>query len=322
MMLPFRGRCAFRMFMPKKPSKYGIKVFSLVDARTYYTSKLEIYAGVQPEGPFQVDNSTKAVSLRMFEHISNSGRNITMDRWFNSFALTEEAFTQHRLTIVGTLNSRAKGIPQEFREKNKRPIPSTVFGFGTYMTLASHVPKKNKNILIISSFHREGVIDESTGDAQKPIITFYNTTKCGVDVNKMISSYSVARNTRRWPLVIFYGMLNLAGINAFIIHRSNNEPESQINRRLFLKQLGLELVKVNIAKRATMLNLPRNIRQTAAKFAGVNMVPPQDPPPNKRGYCKYCKKRQTRYFCKFCKSLLCMEHITACCGECAERNQL
>lgn len=49
MLLGFRGRCGFRIYIPNKPNKYGIKVFSTVDAKTFYTSHLEIYAGSQPE---------------------------------------------------------------------------------------------------------------------------------------------------------------------------------------------------------------------------------------------------------------------------------
>ena len=30
-LLTFRGRCAFRRYMPKKPSKYGIKIWMMCD---------------------------------------------------------------------------------------------------------------------------------------------------------------------------------------------------------------------------------------------------------------------------------------------------
>nr|XP_023027506.1 piggyBac transposable element-derived protein 4-like [Leptinotarsa decemlineata] len=33
MLLAFRGRCAFRMYIPNKPARYGIKIYSLVDDR-------------------------------------------------------------------------------------------------------------------------------------------------------------------------------------------------------------------------------------------------------------------------------------------------
>ncbi|XP_067122083.1 piggyBac transposable element-derived protein 4-like [Centruroides vittatus] len=33
----FRGRCGFRQYIPSKPNKYGIKIFLLVDSKTFYT---------------------------------------------------------------------------------------------------------------------------------------------------------------------------------------------------------------------------------------------------------------------------------------------
>lgn len=37
-------------------AKYGIKIFALVDSISYYTSNLEIFSGVQFDGPFSIDN--------------------------------------------------------------------------------------------------------------------------------------------------------------------------------------------------------------------------------------------------------------------------
>lgn len=36
MLVPFRGRCLFKVYMPKNPKKYGIKVMCLADAKTSY----------------------------------------------------------------------------------------------------------------------------------------------------------------------------------------------------------------------------------------------------------------------------------------------
>jgi hypothetical protein len=50
--LAVRGRCGFKQYIPSKPAKYGIKMFALVDAKTYKFN-LETYVGTQPEGPYK-----------------------------------------------------------------------------------------------------------------------------------------------------------------------------------------------------------------------------------------------------------------------------
>ena len=84
MLIAFRGRCSFRMYIPSKPAKYGIKVFNLCNARTAYTSNLEVYLGEQPDGPYKLSNKPEDVVNRLCVSIYNSNRNITIDNWFGS----------------------------------------------------------------------------------------------------------------------------------------------------------------------------------------------------------------------------------------------
>ncbi|XP_043263439.1 piggyBac transposable element-derived protein 4-like [Colletes gigas] len=59
MLHPFKDRCSFIQYIPSKPAKYRLKIFALCDAKSFYTSILEIYCGKQPDG--QLDNwQTKA----------------------------------------------------------------------------------------------------------------------------------------------------------------------------------------------------------------------------------------------------------------------
>ena len=41
----FCGQCSFRQYIPNKPAKYGIKIFALVDSKTFHSYNMEIYAG-------------------------------------------------------------------------------------------------------------------------------------------------------------------------------------------------------------------------------------------------------------------------------------
>ncbi|XP_072392503.1 uncharacterized protein [Diabrotica undecimpunctata] len=123
-----------------------------------------------------------------------------------------------------------------------------MFGFGKHSTIASYVAKKYQNILVISSQHYDDFIDQTSRQATKPdIITHYNKTKSGVDVvDKLCASYNLARNTSRWPMVVFFSMLNVAGINAQVISIENGQEN--IRRRLFLMKLDHELTLPQLQK--------------------------------------------------------------------------
>jgi len=46
----------------------------------------------------------------------------------------------------------------------------------------------------------------------------YNETQGGVDsFNQMCQNMNAGRQTKRWPLCVFYNMINIASINAYII---------------------------------------------------------------------------------------------------------
>lgn len=146
-----------------------------------------------------------------------------------------------KLSFVGTLKKNKWQIPLAFKDVSLRTVNSSLFGFRKEGTLVSYVPKKNKNVLLISSMHYADSIDQDTGEQAKPeIITYYNKTKGGVDtVDKLCAVYNVARNTRRWSMVVFFSLLNVAGINSQIIYNSNSFEVK--NRRGYLRKLSYEL---------------------------------------------------------------------------------
>lgn len=189
----FRGRCSFRQYIPSKPNKYGIKIQALVDSRTFYTLKMEVYVGTQPDGPYKYENDPASLVKRLIAPITKTGRNITMDNWYNSIPLANDLLKNHNTTVVGTLRKNKREIPPCFLEIKKRQLNSTMFGYGTKILLTSYVPKKNKNVLLISTMHDQGFIDPESEEKKPEVIMYYNSTKGGVDcVDEMKEEYSVA----------------------------------------------------------------------------------------------------------------------------------
>ncbi|CAG4937722.1 unnamed protein product [Parnassius apollo] len=111
---PFRGRCPFLQYMPKKPAKYGIKIFVMADSRTYYSPCLEVYTGRQNSGPHAVSNTPPDVVKRLVEQVRGSHRNVVIDNWFTSIPLMTELYEDYELTVVGTLRKNKPEIPPCF----------------------------------------------------------------------------------------------------------------------------------------------------------------------------------------------------------------
>lgn len=325
MLESFRGRCAFRQYMPNKPAKYGLKIMALVDAQSYYTYNMEVYVGKQPDGPYKVDNGPTSVVQRLIQPISGTGRNVTCDNWFTSIPLAIDLLTNHKLTMVGTLRKNKGEIPPLFIAKMKeRKINSSIFGFTKDMTLVSYKPKPNKIVLLLSTMHHKDEIDPSeTNKSWKPsIITFYNHTKGGVDVvDELKSNYSVSRTSHRWPLTLFFSLLNIGGINSQIIYEANTNNKS--SRRNFLKILAKDLVQEILLRRNEIQSLPRNLKLRIGEIlqipqqhveAAANFTP---------GRCHLCsskKNRKTSTQCKTCTKFICREHTIPSCTSCAGAN--
>lgn len=138
----FRGRVSFLQYIPNKPAKYGIKVFALVDAKTYYCLNMEVYVGTQPEGPFQLSNKPEDLVLRLIAPIAGTNRNVTFDNWFTSYSLMKNLLTNCKLTSVGTVRKNKREIPQCFLDVRRRNPRSSVFAFQEDITAVSYVPKK------------------------------------------------------------------------------------------------------------------------------------------------------------------------------------
>jgi hypothetical protein len=150
----FRGRCPFRQYMPKKPNRYGIKYWCLVDVQTTYLLDVNIYLGkANANTPRDKDVGQKAV-LKLCEPFFNSNRCVTADNFFTSVVLAQILWTQN-LLYVGTMRTNRNVIPQRFLVNKNRLAESSCFAFCDYLTLTSYVPGLNKVVVLLSTMHHD-----------------------------------------------------------------------------------------------------------------------------------------------------------------------
>jgi hypothetical protein len=52
-LIKFNGRLSFKQHMPKKPNKFGIKIWMLADSETYFVPRFQVYLGKQQNPKMQ-----------------------------------------------------------------------------------------------------------------------------------------------------------------------------------------------------------------------------------------------------------------------------
>lgn len=145
----FRGRCPFKMYLPMKPSRYGIKFHLIVCCESGYMFDGFPYIG---EGTFQPGERAGLATIKRLIHtIKGSGRNITCDNYYSSVEAVERLLIEDNLTMVATFRSK-QNFPLAFIQKENRQEYSSMFLYSPTMMIQSFKVKK-RLVLFGSSLH-------------------------------------------------------------------------------------------------------------------------------------------------------------------------
>lgn len=222
------------------------------------------------------------------------------------------SYKKEDLTYVGTVRKNQAEIPPQFQANKNREEKSSLYGFSNDITLLSYAPKPSKSVILISSMHHNKSTDPISETPE--IIEFYNSTKSGVDtLDKKAANYSPSRRTRRWPMAIFFALLDISSINAYVLFSSYRDTP-KLDRADFLKMLSRSLVLPQWQRRMVNAKLPRELRLTIATLCGKNNSIAAEPTSSndrleKRSTCYVCPpklKRKTQYACCSCRKPICL----------------
>ena len=267
-MLRFRGKCRFRVYMPRKPDKYGLKLWTLCDTRTNYCWNATPYVGRQERhSPYMIPTQQVLEVLTPVRNANLEG-SVTVDNYFMSNELCTVLLENGMLTC-GTVKKNRPEIPRSMLTKANAGV--TKFLYLEDRTLVAYHPKEDKLVALISSVHREGRIDEN---GKSNVVNYYNESKGGADTfNYMMKLRSTHRKTLRWTVRYFYGLLDFAGINAYVIHKMNG---GSLPRHDFLKQIAENWAEPHIQYRVTSMFIDISLRTAIRSYLGV-VEPAQQP---------------------------------------------
>ena len=164
--------------------------------------------------------------------------------------------------------------------------------------MCSYVPQVNKAVLLLSTMHFDNKIQEN--EPFKPdMILHYNATKGGVNtLDQLVKNYTGKRVTKRWPMIIFYWMLDVAAYNSAVCFMAKVPDiyKGHQKRRHFLLALSEQLCKGQIERRflAEKKYLQKHIIMCIEAF--VNIETNEDPSQqqnneNRKRRCKKCPRK-------------------------------
>ena len=259
-------------------------------------------------------NQDCRVFLDLITEIENSGRNITCDNFFTSLSL-DRKLLEKKFLIVRTIRKKKPELPAKFTVAKSRTAKSTLFGFQKDAIIASCCPKKNYIVNMLFNKHSLPEVYESLANTKQTVVLFYNSTKSGIDIlDGMVRTYSCKRIIRRWPVTLFYKLIDVSAINAFIVRLALISKISNANirkRRAFLIQLEKELTGIKVQ---AGLSHPASfaIRANSQK----QKLTADNSPRPKKARCHICersKDKKSRTASCLRKNSVCVKHSKVVC---------
>ena len=133
-------------------------------------------------------------------------------------------------------------------------------------TITSYQCKQSKSINILGTLHKKVAFREHNNPKRKAeTVLFHYQTEVGVDVlDQMSRLYLMKAASRRWPVHIFYKVIDMALINSWVIYKA--VCKSNISHRAYIQKVCEDL---NGSLNAAMesLNFERNTRSSTASSA-------------------------------------------------------
>ncbi|GFU78508.1 DDE_Tnp_1_7 domain-containing protein [Trichonephila clavipes] len=111
-------------------------------------------------------------------------------------------------------------VPEFVKKIIKMPLYDTLLLEHDDTTLTVYQGKTSKMVLLLSSLHPTVDVGNNHPKKLPETISFYNSTKFGVDIaDQMARKYSVKAGSRRWLVHVFHNILDLTGNNSWLLYK-------------------------------------------------------------------------------------------------------
>ena len=291
-MIKFKGRSSLKQYNPMKPIKRGFKLWCLADDKGY-VYKFDVYCG-KSQG--KENSSTLGlggnVVMDLVNHLPSRYHKVYFDNFFSSIPLME-SLRLKKILACATIRPTRKDFPTLQEDKSLKrgefDYRSTSDGITVFRW------KDSKAVNFISNYHGIDLtsVERKEKDGRKTkvpcpqVVKDYNAHMGGVDTHDMLRQiYGIHRKNIKWWHRIFFGLLDMAIVNSFLVFRE--AADSKISQKEYRRHLAKGLLTYSHQatcpkRRKSAFSIPASVRNSNV---GVHM--PEFNAPKRR--CEVCSK--------------------------------
>ncbi|CAD6217968.1 GSCOCG00011411001-RA-CDS [Cotesia congregata] len=116
-MIGYKGRIFFKQYMPQKPTKWGIKVWTIANSHSGYLLKCDIYLGKKQESQNDLLLGEQVV-MHLTEPFTGKWHHVYFDNFFTLFRLMLLLLDKNTYAC-GTVRSNRQNWPEAFKKPKK-----------------------------------------------------------------------------------------------------------------------------------------------------------------------------------------------------------
>lgn len=319
-MCGFKGRSSMKQYIASKATRWGFKVWMLVDCATNYVAALDVYTGRKDDE--RRSGAAAEVVLKLVNRLEPLSRHVvSMDNYFSSVTLFEQLLARG-MYAVGTARPNRTHFPKEliaeirgmargnwvWRQKRASPLVATAWVDKRPVFFLSTCADAKKSASVT-----RWVNGERQAVACPEVVPLYTRTMRGVDVFAQRQSYTkIGRRSKKWFFSLAWFLVDVAVHNAHILHqRKHNHAHS--DEKAFRKELARLLIGDYSARARAVSGRKRAI-------AALHQLEHRSNP----GDCAQCRPRladgqhgrRSRWACAACNVCLCLpdcynKHVAA-----------